>query len=140
MPFYIVDRFSTPWEAHLTRALLESENIDAFLFDEHLIWNNWFHSTAYGYVKLLVPIQQREAAEALLSDMRRGVLQAALYAELELPMPTCPACGATEFSPVITASDRAAQFLTAAMLGFFHPIAWREMKCSSCGARMAQGN
>ena len=35
-----IERFTTPWEAHVSRGLLESEGIPASLADEHQIWAN----------------------------------------------------------------------------------------------------
>lgn len=132
MPFTILARYSTPWEAHVDRALLESEGIDAFLLDEHMVGANWMQGMAFGDVKLAVQTEHAEAAGAVLAARRNGTLETALNSELAIVPAACPACGSTDLAPHIAASDRAAQVVTYAVLGVFHPPTANSYKCGNC--------
>ncbi len=135
MSFIVIARYTSPWSAHIDRALLDSEGIKAYLIDEHIIGANWLHSLAYGNVKLAVPGIQRAPAEAILHELKSGALEAALNAELGLLQSACPACGSTNMQPAPGAADRAVQFLNFAMLGFFHPLPWGRFRCCVCDNR-----
>jgi hypothetical protein len=62
-PIVTIATFSYPTEAHLNKAKLESEGIDAFVADEHIVQANWLYSLAIGGVRLQV--KESEAEEAL---------------------------------------------------------------------------
>lgn len=46
--------FSTPTEAHVARLLLEANDIDCFIADEHTVSTAWHYSLATGGMKLQV--------------------------------------------------------------------------------------
>ncbi|MEM9480333.1 MAG: DUF2007 domain-containing protein [Verrucomicrobiota bacterium] len=63
----LVARFETPEEAHLLRAYLESNGVEAHVFDEHFVQMYWFYSNAVGGVRVVV--REGEFRSALeLSD------------------------------------------------------------------------
>lgn len=62
-------RYSFPYEAHVARALLESEGIPVFLADEHTINMQWLYSDALGGVRLQVPEAFVERAVTLLQEL-----------------------------------------------------------------------
>jgi len=49
-------------EAEYTKWALEQEGIQAFVFDGNTVTADWFLGNAIGYVKLMVPGSQAEAA------------------------------------------------------------------------------
>ena len=54
MEFITIHIFQLPTEAHIAKALLESQGIDVFLKDEHTVQSHNFLSNAIGGVKLQV--------------------------------------------------------------------------------------
>lgn len=64
----VIATFDHPLQAHIHRAHLEAEGIPAFLFDEHIMTNNWLMTNALGGVRLAVPEAAREEALAILAD------------------------------------------------------------------------
>ena len=54
MPLVTVARFTDPPAAHVTRALLEANGIDAYLRNEFYVGMDWLHSQAVGGVELQV--------------------------------------------------------------------------------------
>jgi len=55
-------------KAEYTKWVLEQEGIQAFVFDSNTVMADWFLGNAIGYVKLVVP---RSQAEAALEIVRR---------------------------------------------------------------------
>lgn len=64
----VIATFDHPLQAHIHRAHLEAEGIPAFLFDEHMMTNNWLMTNALGGIRLAVPETAREEALAILAD------------------------------------------------------------------------
>lgn len=62
-------RYSFSFEAHVARALLESEGIPVFVADEHTINMQWLYSDALGGVRLQVPEAFVERALELLQEL-----------------------------------------------------------------------
>lgn len=62
-----IGRFSQPLEAWLAKTKLESEGIECFLMDEHIVTMNWLYSNAVGGVKLKVREEDAEKAKRILS-------------------------------------------------------------------------
>lgn len=129
----VVEVHMSPWEAHITRALLHSEGVPAFLANEHHVWANWSASLMLGGVRLLVPALHLEPARAVLAMRDRGELQAALAAQIGPSVDTCQKCGSTEFT------ENRSWFSVALSLAllfsckaFFPPI--KNRKCTACGS------
>jgi Putative prokaryotic signal transducing protein len=60
-----VATFTTPEEAHLFRLFLESEGVEAIVFDEHFVQLFWHYSNAIGGVRVAVDESDQEAASAI---------------------------------------------------------------------------
>lgn len=67
-----IARFSSPIEAHLARTKLESEGIEAFVADEHMISINPVYDLALGGVKLQIKYSDVERAQKSLGDSSNG--------------------------------------------------------------------
>lgn len=108
--FVCIATFDTAHEAHLTRGLLESAGIPAFLRNEHLVSVNSFYSFAVGGVEVMVPeecaadalrfLQGEVAPPPTQNSNKRG--KAPLNAppevdaadgDMEEAPPVCPHCG-----------------------------------------------
>lgn len=59
--------FSQPIEAHLVKTRLESEGIECFLANEHIVTMNWLWSNAVGGVELQVKESDVEKATEILA-------------------------------------------------------------------------
>lgn len=124
-----VGRYSFPYEAHIARALLESEGIPAFVADEHTVNMQWLYSDALGGVRLQVPEVFAGHAMALLQEER----EEALVEEQGAELPPCPHCGSkdTEFYQF----GRGGAFLAFLLLNFpLFPVK-SGIRCRQCGKR-----
>ena len=84
--FRLLKTFQNPLDANLTKGLLESNGIEAFIFDENIAYVNPVLTTAIGGVKLLVSSKDYEKAAALLSEVDEDINKE----ELKIK---CPVCG-----------------------------------------------
>lgn len=78
----LVATFSTPAEAHLLAARLESSGIAVFLGDETTIQTDWLLSNALGGVKLSVADEDFEAAREIMDSP-----------PVDVGILACPKCG-----------------------------------------------
>jgi DNA-directed RNA polymerase subunit RPC12/RpoP len=105
--FILMARYVLPWEADLALSLLASENIEAFLADEHMARAGIYHSALAGGVRLMVKeadaaraMEVLKAAESgeLLTDRENG-REGGWREDLETetlaqePETRCPRCG-----------------------------------------------
>lgn len=116
-------------------ALLQANDLDAHLFDEHFVRQDWFSIIFYGGFRLMVPAEQLSAARELIEAFRQGAL--ALNDNVD-DMPACPLCCNT-FSHW---NDRPRDWIRFAQF-LFWPIALLPLifrydfthryRCESCG-------
>ena len=122
-----VSRYSFPYEAHLARALLESEGIPAFVADEHTINMQWLYSDAMGGVRLQVPEDWAQQAWDVLAEDREQVLEEQQESDKDL----CSYCGSadTEYHQI----GRRWAFLV--FLGIHFPLfpVRHGLRCRTCG-------
>ena len=93
--FCIVGSFLYPHEAHVARALLESEGIHALVLDEHHVQIDWWLATALRGVKVAVNLADADRATALLEGDHSAALRE--IPEQRFPPPPeerCARCGA----------------------------------------------
>ena len=132
-PFAVVETHTSPWEAHISRALLESEGIPAFLASEHHIWANWSLSLALGGVRVLVPVGCVDAAVNVFKIRDAGELRAALLAQHPFGQPICLQCGSIKLIQTRSWLSIAAAVLFIYCWAFtFPPI--KKTKCADCGS------
>jgi hypothetical protein len=131
--FGVVEIHDSPWAAHVSRALLESEGIPAFLASEHHIWAQWPMSLVLGGVRLLVPLEHCESAKGVLALRDSGELEAALIEQVAPGvLLACAQCGSAAFRerrdwlPIALSS-----MLLFACAVIFPPSKVRQ--CVSCG-------
>lgn len=63
-----IRRFWNLLEAELAKGLLESEGIEAFLFDDNMLRMDWFNANAIGGAKLRVDAANVEEANRILDE------------------------------------------------------------------------
>ena len=76
-----VESFEFPWEAEIIRSLLESEGIQAFVFDAGHVQLNWAISNAVGGVRVMVNPQDLEQSKEIVQAWRAGDMEQALEDE-----------------------------------------------------------
>lgn len=130
--FTVVEVHTSPWEAHVARALLESEGIPAFLGSEHIVAVWWPMSCAFGGVRLQVRREDVEQARAVLTSRDGGELEAALVESYPLEIARCTRCGSDQF---IESRNWPAISLAFMLLfvgrAIFPPA--KDLRCRSCG-------
>lgn len=133
LTFTVVEVHTSPWEAHVSRALLESEGIPAVLASEHHVWANWPMSLMLGGVRLLVPSQHFESARSVLAMRDSGELQAALAEEFPSSLSACSGCGS---ATLVERRNWSSVALSVALLflckAIFPPA--KDRRCTCCGA------
>jgi hypothetical protein len=121
--------YSTPYEASLVQAELESFDINATLADEDTIRLNWLWSNALGGVK--VQVSESEVEDAL------GILAAEPSYESrdgqdEQESVTCPNCGSRNTHYFL---DKRGTFLTWLVLGLPVIPVISKQACEDCGCK-----
>ena len=119
--------FSFPYEAHIAKSHLESENIPAFIADEHTINMQWLYSDAMGGVRLQVPTPLAKRANEILSQNLSHLVDSELGKETRI----CPICGSEKLQSHTKGKSPA--FLVFLLLGFPLFFYKRGLKCETCG-------
>jgi hypothetical protein len=127
--------FRDPWTAHIFCGRLQSEGVPFFIAYEFHIGNNWPLSTALGWVKVQVPLEQLADARKVVERARSGEFHALLEGEVgDIDDPHCPNCGAADYwcrRPHL-------HVIIAILCTFFLVLvpAWgRVCFCNRCGAK-----
>lgn len=81
-PLTTIEVHTSPWDAHVARAMLEANGFRVFLANEHHVAANWAYSHALGGVKVQVPAVVAQQAMELLQLRDSGVLEESLFMEL----------------------------------------------------------
>ena len=121
--YVTVRRYSSPQEAHLARAKLESEGVPAVVQDENLIRMNWLYSNAIGGVKLQVAHSHIDTANRILGSVERSQTESEVAYR-------CPHCGGSDTR--VRVRGRQSTFLTWLFAGFPLWRGRREWLCSGC--------
>jgi hypothetical protein len=121
--------YSTPYEASLAKAELESFDIDATLADVDTISLNWLWSNALGGVKVQVPESEVEDALGILAAQPSDE---STDGQDELGAVTCPSCGSSNTHYFL---DRRGTFLTWLVLGLPVIPVVSKQACADCGGK-----
>lgn len=90
----VVGSFTYLHEADVAKALLDSEGIRAWIFDELQVQMRWHLSAALGGVKVAVsPSDAERARELLATDHSDALAEIAEQALPAHPAEACPHCG-----------------------------------------------
>ena len=128
-----IETFTSPWDAHIARGLLESEGIASFVFDEHYVGMEWPMSQALGGVKLKVPVSDVERARVVLRELKEGRYEAALDEELALERPTCQRCGSIELELFRSGASRLLTFIAGFLTSTPFPPPISGQRSRKCG-------
>jgi DNA-directed RNA polymerase subunit M/transcription elongation factor TFIIS len=91
--FRLLKTFQNPIDANITKGLLESNGIEAFIFDENMVYVNPVLTTAIGGVKLLVRNSDYENTSLLLKEIDQDNHKEELKKK-------CPSCGSSNIKVI----------------------------------------
>ena len=128
-----IERFLDPWEAHVVKARLIAEGIDATVSNDQLSMADWPMAFALGGTALQVPDEDAARARDVLAAYHRGDFEQDLvdegYMPPIVPDETC-ACGTHQFQ--IPWNERARVLLMFLLGGATYPTR-TSGRCIACG-------
>jgi hypothetical protein len=124
----ILRNFRDVPEALLAQSILDSAEIECFLFDENVIRMYWFWSNLLGGVKLVV--REVDASDALELLNQKPIEKFYATGTGEYNQPRCPQCDS--LSVTFGGTGKRLSYITIA-LGVPLPVARSGWKCDSCG-------
>lgn len=126
-PFILIRRFRDLPDALLAKSVLDSADLNCFLFDENLVRLDWLWSNLLGGVKLCVPREQAQEAAALLDQQIPE--EFSIDGEQPFEQPRCPNCGSLDvsFEELFTRLAYASIFI-----GIPLPVKRHGWNCHSC--------
>lgn len=125
-----VATFTSPWEAQLAKAALESEGIEATIADENLIRLYWAISNAIGGVKVQVRQDDLERARDLLANLE-PLSELYLVTDDDEASRRCPECRSENVE--FERWSRRGFVGSWILLGVPVPIPTRRWRCRNCG-------
>ena len=128
-----LERFLDPWEAHVVKARLIAEGIDATVSNDQLSMVDWPMAFALGGTALQVPDEDVARARDILEAYHRGDFERDLIEEGYLPPapPDACTCGAHEYG--IAWRDRVLVVLMFLVGGATFPTRADSERCKACG-------
>lgn len=114
LQFATVEIHPTPWEAQVSRGMLESEGIPVCLAGEHHVGAMRPMSHALGGVRINVPVKHLAQAHAVLAQRNNSEFEAALLEQVPFKRAACQACGSTALR-----DERPGLAVLLAMCSFF---------------------
>jgi hypothetical protein len=124
-----VAQFFDPMEAHIVRARLEAEDIPATVAHDQHVTANWPLSVALGGVRVQVPADCAEPAQALLAAYHRGELAQ----EPAAPEENCPDCGADGTERRVGMGQKALAIGVFVLGSATFPTRQTVLRCRACG-------
>lgn len=127
-------------EAHLSRALLEAEGIDAWVLDAEQVGVQWHVAGAIGGIKVAVREEDAYRARSVLAEDYSAQLDDTDEASLPAASDErCPRCGSVAIRSTRTAqSPSAASWLSMSLFFVFGLLVPRRRRrvdasCAGCG-------
>lgn len=130
MELVTIRRYDQAITAHIHKNHLESEGIECFIHDEHIVTMNPLYANAVGGVKLKVLSEDADEALRLLAEMDNQPFTS----EKEQPI-SCPKCGSTALYSNFTSMKSLKGLFSAliSLLFYVYPLYYRSIyKCKSC--------
>ncbi len=130
MELITLKTFEGPIEAHILRSKLESEDIEAFVFDEHSVGVNQFLSNAIGGVKVKIKSEDTERAMLVLKE-----IDETNYTDDEENIVVCPKCGSNEYYSNFKSvkGGKGLLSLLSSIAFWVYPIYYKTVyKCKKC--------
>jgi len=87
--FKLLKTFLSPVDANITKGLLESNGLEAFIFDENTLSVDPILTTALGGIRLMVRSSEYENASVILNEVNEVNIK-------EQSNLKCPVCGSSD--------------------------------------------
>ena len=129
MGLKVIAAFTKIHEAYFAKNQLEMEEIESFIFDEHIIGVHPFYSNAVGGVKLVVHESEFENGNVIVKkfqEKQREYLEAISH--------RCPNCDSTNIRKKTT-FHIILNIIFILIFNFLWVIFYRKNKCRDCGHR-----
>ncbi len=124
----VIRRYRDLPEAIIAKSILDSADIESFLIDQNMVRLDWLWSNLLGGIKLVVRVEDAEAAAELI---QQGIPEKFDVEGVgEYKQPRCPRC--QSFDVDFQGLDRRLAY-GSLFLGVPIPITNRAWKCHSCG-------
>ena len=134
--FVTVDVFTSPWDAHIAKGLLESEGIPVFIAHENHIWANWVLSQALGGVKVQVAPENVVDAKEILNSLYKGKYEEELKQEFpDIKENVCQKCGSQQFKSRFPVGVIVFVILTLGLFSIIFPPRRENHTCLKCGQK-----
>ena len=130
MELVTLKAFDNSIEAHVSRSKLESQGIQAFLFDENIIAMNPLYNNAIGGIKLKVAEVDVAAAIEILAKV-----DATPLTDEAGKVITCPNCGSVKITAAFKSMKEAGAVMTLifSLLFLLFPLYYKSVKkCNDC--------
>jgi hypothetical protein len=126
-----IKTFDNAIEAHLTRSILESENIMCFLFDENIVGLNPLYNITVGGIKLKINQSDVDKAILIIEEIEKSALT-----NDQGEIVKCPGCQSEDFYSGYK-SMKGTKGIISAIISFVlavFPIYYKTVyKCKKCG-------
>jgi hypothetical protein len=132
--FVVLRQFRDLPHALLAKCVLDSAELECFLFDENMVRLDWLWSNFLGGVKLCVRREDTELATRLLADTPESFDVEGVG---EFHQPRCPRCQSTNLS--FEGLDKRIAF-AGLLLGIPITLQRNCWHCDSCGHEWPQSN
>jgi hypothetical protein len=132
--YVMIRQFRDLPEAMLAKSSLESAGITCHLSDENMVRLDWFISNLLGGVKLFVPFEEMDAAEAVLRQEPPASFEVEGIGNYKRP--GCPRCGSIEIG--FEELNKPVAYGSAGLLGIPIPLHHKGWRCHECGHKWTQ--
>jgi len=132
-----IERFLDPWEAHVVKARLVAEGIDARVSNDQLSMVDWPMAFALGGSALQVPDADVAQARDILAAYHRGDFERELVEEGYLPPPTPDVCTCGAHAYGIPWRERVLVVVLFLIGGATYPTRADPGPCTTCGRMRA---
>ena len=130
MELVTVQTFDNAIDAHMLKTKLKNENIQCFLFDEHMVGLNPLYNITVGGIKLKIHPSDVQKARNIIEELSNAPLE-----NEDGNVVTCPHCQSTEIYSGFKSMKGKKGLLSAiiSFLLFVFPIYYKTVyRCKSC--------
>ncbi len=131
----LLNTYHSPIEANIIKNKLESEGIDAYIFDEHSIGVNPLVSSALGGVKVMVRSSDFDIAKEILLELHNTP-----YSDEEDNQLVCSKCSSNKVQVFSSLKKKKglASLILSILFFSYPPYIEYVYKCDDCGEEFSK--